>query len=305
MTVRITALTEVDGSRRVWLASAPDGTPLGSAFLRLPAGARVAELDLRVHPAERRRGVGSALLAAAEGGAREEGRRSMVTAAVDSGSPGDEFLAAQGLRRVLTLTFARRPLAGDGDGAVAARPSSGYRLTAWAGTVPDALAETFAASRRAMDDMPMDDADHEPRAWDVQRVRAIAEAVAKRGEHLDTVAAIAEADGSIVGFTELVVGADGTGDGQHYGTGVLPEHRGHGLARWMKAEGIRRARERFPELGGLLTDTADSNTYMRRINDELGYRPTHRSVVYQRDLCGDQRDLGEEQHDLGNEQRDL
>jgi hypothetical protein len=52
----------------------------------------------------------------------------------------------------------------------------------------------------------------------------------------------------------------------------------------MKAETIRLVRARFPKLSGLVTDTADSNTAMRRINDELGYAPTHRSLMYQLDL---------------------
>ena len=37
-------------------------------------------------------------------------------------------------------------------------------------------------------------------------------------------------------------------------------------------------------LAGLVTDTADSNTHMRRINDALGYAPTHRALEYQLDL---------------------
>jgi len=109
------------------------------------------------------------------------------------------------------------------------------------------------------------------------------EAVAKRGDHLLTVAALAP-DATIAGFSEVVVPGDGTGDGQHYGTGVLPGHRGRGLARQLKAEAIRLVRDRFPDLGGLITDTADSNTVMRRINDRLGYAPTHRSLMYQLDL---------------------
>ncbi|GGV94946.1 hypothetical protein GCM10015535_61320 [Streptomyces gelaticus] len=160
----------------------------------------------------------------------------------------------------------------------------GYRLTSWEGTVPDELAPTFAASRRAMDDMPMDDTDFGTVTWDVDRVRSAAAAVAARGDLLHTVAAVDESDATIVGFTELVVPGDGKGDAQHYGTGVLPEHRGHGLGRWMKARSILRARESHPGLEGLLTDTADSNTHMRRINDEFGYEPTHKSVEYQLDL---------------------
>ena len=48
---------------------------------------------------------------------------------------------------------------------------------------------------------------------------------------------------------------------------------------------IARARARFPGLAGLIADTADSNVPMRRINESLGYRPTHRSVLYRLDLA--------------------
>lgn len=164
------------------------------------------------------------------------------------------------------------------------RPHSGYRLASWQGTVPDDLAPTFADSRRAMDDMPMEDTDHGTTTWDVDRVQAAAKAVEQRGDHLHTVVAIDTSNGSIAGFTELVVPGGGTGDAQHYGTGVLPEHRGHGLGRWMKAESIRQAHGHYPDLGGLLTDTADSNTHMRHISDSLGYLPTHTTLQYQLDL---------------------
>jgi GNAT superfamily N-acetyltransferase len=279
--VRLTPVTG-DGGRPGWLAAAPDGRPAGTAFLTLPDGGGAAELELHVHPAERRRGVGTRLLAAALDAARERGRPAVAAGPVEEGSPGDRFLAAAGFRRVLALTYTRLDLraAREPDGGSPA----GYRLVSWEGAPPDEYADTFAEARRAMDDMPMDDMAYEPPAWDVERNRAVAEAVAQRGDRLLTVAAVT-GDGVIAGFTELVVPGSGTGDGQHYGTGVLPQHRGHGLARWMKAESIRLVRARFPGLGGLLADTADSNTFMRRVNDDLGYAPTHRSALYQRDLA--------------------
>ncbi|MEW9528093.1 N-acetyltransferase family protein [Microbispora sp. NPDC049125] len=293
MPIRITPLTELrhgaSPPRLVWLASHSDGYPVGSAYLRLTSRAgqtHLAEADLHVHPDERRHGIGSQLMAAAVAAARQDGRRSLISQA-EAGSPGDLFLAAQGFRKVLTLMFTRLALETADLAAltrIAAQPHPGYRLTSWDGVVPDELAETFAASRRAMDDMPMDDTDFGTVAWDVEAVRAAAAAVAERGELLHTVAVIDESDGSVAGFTELVVPGDGEGDGQHYGTGVLPEHRGHGLGRWMKAEAIRRARQRHPGLGGLLADTAEGNLPMRRINDALGYQPTHRTLLRQLDL---------------------
>jgi GNAT superfamily N-acetyltransferase len=293
LSIRIISLADPDRGpssyRLVWLASDADGIPVGSAFLRVFTAAgqdHLAELELHVHPAERRNGTGSRLLDRAAAAAREHARRCVITQAI-AGSPGDRFLAARSFRKVLTLTYARLPLAEVDVVALAEiveQPHSGYRLASWDGTVPDELAETFAASRRAMHDMPMDDTDYGTVTWDVDRVRAAAKAVEKRGQLLHTVVAVEESSGSIAGFTELVVPGDGKGDGQHYGTGVLPEHRGRGLGRWMKAESIRHARERHPDLGGLLADTADSNTHMRGINDELGYTPTHKSVEYQLDL---------------------
>jgi GNAT superfamily N-acetyltransferase len=294
--VRVTALADPDrtssGYRLAWLAARDDGEPLGSAFLRVftrEGQEHLAELQVNVHTAERRRQVGTRLLRTAVAAAREAGRRSVVAQA-DAGTPGDHFLAASGFRRVLALTYARLALDEldssriDEIDSIAERPHPGYRLVSWRAAVPEELAKTFADSRRAMDDMPMDDTDYGVVAWDVERVLAAAKAVADRGELLTTVAAVDESDDSIVGFSELVVPGDGKGEGLHYGTGVLPEHRGHGLGRWMKAESIRLARTNHPGLGALITDTADSNTHMRRINDGLGYLPTHKALEYQLDL---------------------
>ncbi|MCE7003739.1 GNAT family N-acetyltransferase [Kibdelosporangium philippinense] len=288
--MHITPLTDPNHGlasyRLAWLASDTAGVPVGSAFLRMFTAAgqnHLAELSLTVHPASRRNGIGARLLHAAVAAAREDGRRSVVTQA-QADSPGDHFLLAQGLRRVLTLTYARLRLADADVAKITEQPHPGYRLMSWNGTVPDELADTFAASRRAMDDMPMDETDYGTVTWDVARVRAAAEAISKRGDLLHTVVAVDESDGSIAGFTELVVPGDGKGDGQHYGTGVLPEHRGHGLGRWMKAEAIRQAQQRYPDLDGLLTDTAASNVHMRHVNDSLGYVPTHTTYEYQLDL---------------------
>ncbi|AJE44185.1 GNAT family N-acetyltransferase [Streptomyces nodosus] len=293
MSLRITPLTDPSRGpyhrRLAWLASDADSVPVGTAFLRLftdPGQGHLAELALHVHPVERRKKAGTRLLDAAVAAARDDARRCVVAQA-EAGSPGDHFLAARRFRKVLTLRFARLSLADVDTAALAGiveRPHPGYRLASWQGTVPDDLARTFAAARRAMDDMPMDDTDHTTVTWDVDRVRAAAKAIAERGDQLHTVVAVDTSDGSIAGFTELVVPGNGTGDAQHYGTGVLPEHRGHGLGRWMKAESIRQTHGRCPDLGGLLTDTADSNTYMRHINDSLGYTPTHTAHRHRLDL---------------------
>jgi GNAT superfamily N-acetyltransferase len=290
--IRLTALSDPavpPGHRRpVWLAD-DGGTPVGTAALRLPDAPdrrHLAELELTVHPAERRRGTGRALLAAAAAAARADGRRTL-RAEAEEGSPGEAFLAACGLVRALSLTVVRLPLAEADEAALTAlaeRPHPGYRLVSWEGAVPDEWVDRYVAARPAMDDMPTGDGDFGTVHWDADRLRAAAAAVAARGAVLHTVAVLAEPDGAMVGFTELVVPGAGGGEGQHYGTAVLPAHRGRGLARWMKAESVRTALRREAPPEGLVTDTADGNVAMRRVNEGLGYRPVHRIRHYRLDL---------------------
>lgn len=293
MPLHLTRLTDLEARpfdrRIVWLASGAGDVTVGAAYLRLYADAgrtRRADLHITVHPAERRAGAASQMLGAALAAARDDGRGRVISRA-DAGSPGDHFLAARGFRSVLTLVGTRLPLA-DVDPAalaeIAARPHAGYRLVSWTGTVPDDLAPSFALARHAMDDMPLGDLDFGTVTWDVAGVRAVAEAIAARGDRLYTVAAVDTSDGSVAGFTELVVPGDGTGDGETYSTGVLPGHRGHGLGGWMKAAAIGHVREHVPGLGGLVTDTAAENAPMRRINADLGYVRTGEIHQYQLDL---------------------
>ncbi|GAA1638432.1 GNAT family N-acetyltransferase [Actinoplanes couchii] len=200
----------------------------------------------------------------------------MLSEPVEEGSAADERCRAAGMRRVLALTYTKLAVS-DFDLKPEAVP--GYRLVHWEGTVADDLAETFARARPAMDDMPMDDIDYRPEPWDVARLHRVAAVVADRGDTLLTTAAIG-ADGEMAGFTEVVLSGD---EGLHYGTGVLPAHRGRGLAKWLKVAQIGLVKERFPQVKALVADTADSNVVMRRVNDALGYRPTHRSFIYQDD----------------------
>jgi GNAT superfamily N-acetyltransferase len=278
LSIQLTPLTDPDYrpfSRRIaWLAADAAGNPVGSAFLRLHSRdsiAHLADLEITVHPAERRRGVGSQLLYAAVAAARDQ-HVQLVVAEVDADSPSYEFLVRHGFTIGLTLIYSRLDLK---TAVPPMPPPPGYRLVTWAGVVPDELAQTFTNARTGMDDAPTGAITYGPDPWDVARTRHAAEVVAQRGEHLMTVAALDESTGEIVAFTELVVPADGKTDAQNYGTAVLPPHRGRGLARWVKTEQIRWAQTRFPDLPAVLTDTVDTNHPMRRVNATLGYTPTH------------------------------
>ena len=79
-------LTEVRaGDRRGWLAAGDGGHPLGVAWL----DDGTATLSIDVHPADRRRGVGSELLRAALDAARAAGHGAVQCEPVEVGSPGE------------------------------------------------------------------------------------------------------------------------------------------------------------------------------------------------------------------------
>jgi uncharacterized peroxidase-related enzyme len=273
----------LDSRRLLWLATAPDGTPAGVAALRLftsPGQGHLAELEVHVHPGRRRSGTGSRLLAAAVTAARAEGRRSLVTA-VAGGGPGDDFCATHGFRQVLALDQLLLDVA-RADDAAADAEHPGYELAAWTGTVPDELAEAFAAAKNAMNDMPTGDMDYGTQTWTADRVRAMAGVLADRGDLLLTTAAVAK--GEMAGYTEVVIRAGRTHRAIQYDTAVVPAHRGHGLGLWVKAAMVRRLRAEHPAITEIETDNAQDNTHMLAVNQRLGYRLHRRTHEYQLDL---------------------
>ncbi|MFJ7958914.1 GNAT family N-acetyltransferase [Streptomyces sp. NPDC096319] len=277
------------GSRRLtWLATGADGAPVGVAALRLftsPGQEHLAELELHVDPAHRRLGSGARLLSAVVAASRAENRRSLITTAAADG-PGQAFAERHGFRRALTLDHLVLRL----DGTVASdllrtagAEHPGYRLTGWTGTVPDDLADAFAAAKNAMNDMPMGDLDYGSVAWDADRVRAMGRVVADRGDALLTVAAVHD-DGTMAGYTEVVLPLGAGPRAQQYDTAVVPAHRGHGLGLWVKAAMVRRLRAEHPGVVEIETDNADENVHMLAVNHRLGFRSYRRTHEFQLDV---------------------
>jgi GNAT superfamily N-acetyltransferase len=263
---------QLTGRRLKWAARV-DNAVAGVADLRLSGDDDLAEFGIHVHPAHRRRGIGSRLLTAVAEAARRESRRSLVAEASTSGVP---FLEASGFACVLSLNLMLLKIsdAEDVDDLVrAAHP--GYRLVRWLGMVPDDLAETFAVAKSAMGDMPAAE------TWDTARVRDMALAVEKRGDTLLTVAAL-NGD-TIAGFTELVIPAGEAVRAVQYDTAVIPGHRGNRLGLWVKAAMLHWLRADWPDVREIETDNAEDNTHMLAVNERLGFRPLRQTRQYQAD----------------------
>jgi GNAT superfamily N-acetyltransferase len=223
-------------------------------------------LQLIVDPERRRRGVGSALLAAAAGRARELGVEVMF--AHHETSAGAAFAARSGftdgqrlVRSLLDLRTAQLP---------EPRVPDGWTLVTWLRRVPDEHLDAFVRVRASMDDAPDPDEMDFP-SMTAEKVRESEESLARRGRELRVTVAL-RADGEIGSFTDLRV-SPGSTLGFTDDTGTAREHRGLGLAKAVKTASLRRLREDHPAVELVTTSNAEENAVMRHVNESLGFRP--------------------------------
>jgi hypothetical protein len=65
---------------------------------------------------------------------------------------------------------------------------------------------------------------------------------------------------------------------------VLQQHRGHRLGLLLKTGMLLWLAEAEPQLGSVDTWNTETNDFMIRVNEQLGYRVMGRGVQYQRRL---------------------
>lgn len=245
--------------RHHWLAGRAG---FGSLHVHSPTTAYV---HLLVKPAERRQGIGTALLDAARARAAERGFAAVfVSYATEGGASFAGHFGAvarqRDMRSLLDLSRADLP---------APDPPHGWRLVTWLGRVPDEHVESYARARAAMDDAPTPEGVELP-AESVEHVRAMEESLRRRERELRLTVAL-DPDGDVGAFSDLRV-SKGSVLGFTDDTGTVAAHRRRGLATAVKLESLRRLRADHPEVVVVNTTNAETNTAMRRLNERLGFR---------------------------------
>jgi GNAT superfamily N-acetyltransferase len=262
----------------IWLAEGSiAGRVDGWYRLRLPdkENRDRGGLGLSVHPAARRRGIGTALLrhAAARAASHD---RSVLRGEAFQDSPGAAFASRMGAtpglvdaRRVLTL--AKIP-AGRSAAlrAQAAHAAAGYSLVTWLGRTPDQYLAGFAEVLNAANDMPHDPGEEEE-VWDAERVREYDDLQEKRGRRVYTVAALHDATGEMAALTDIEADQETPAWGHQMLTAVVRKHRGHRLGLLVKTAMLEWLAEAEPQLEHIDTGNAAVNRWMIAINEQLGY----------------------------------
>ena len=263
--------------REIWAAEGPEGSVAGWYRLEMPDLENLdqAELILVVHPAQRRRGLGRALLEHAARRAAANGR-STLNGATRRGTGGAAFARSAGAESGLVDVQRVMDVHALGDDQLARlretaeQASADYALVRWTGPVPEDFLEQAAALFAALNDAPHD-AHIAPAVWDAQRVR---DRVNKLRPHygLRTYAVAAmSADGEPAAITEVAVDPADPGWGHQMITGVTRKHRGHRLGLLTKIAMVEWLRAAEPAVERIHTWNAESNQHMIAVNEALGY----------------------------------
>lgn len=267
-------------------SAAEGGTMLGHANILLLGD--IGVLEVLVHPAARRHGVGRALLAEAARRAYREGFSS-VGAEVVGGTPAVAFFESNGFncayvetRSVLRLSDVDWSALGE----MARGIGAGYRIEFCPGGPLDELIEAYAKAKAEVRDVDDDgDLDLRPSSYDPQRLRDSLATLHRRGMKPYIVLAIHEQSGAVAGLTEVVVPAQHPTRADQYDTIVVPSHRGYGVGRAIKARMLFELRAAEPALTEVQTWNAAVNEPMVKVNAELGFQPDREWREYEADVA--------------------
>lgn len=231
-----------------------------------------AWLGVAVLRDERRRGIGTALWAAASAHARSGGKVGFQLDVDATSTDGIAFLEHRGFTeiersRVVRLDLAGRP-------APDVEPPPGIELTTLAER-PDLLAGVHAVAVAAFRDIPHGGTPMA--AGDLGEF--VARDVDRPGIPRDGFFVAFDArDGAVVGYASLYLVPGDPTIAWHDMTAVLPAARGRGVARALKLATVRWATARG--LAALETGNDPANAPMRAVNARLGYRPLPDRITY-------------------------
>jgi len=244
----------------------------------------IREVAIEVDPEHRRRGLGKMLLARAIeacGVGENLILEGWTMSRVPSGAAFAERIGAKPGLRMRNSQLDLRTI----DRALIDRWASidpaGYRIE-WIGNeTPDRLMDNVVAAIRAINTMPREGLQMEDWKVTPETVREWERMTRARGQERRRAVVIEESTGASAAFTDVFFDPRVPSVIHQGGTATIPEHRGKGIGKWVKAQMARRLLEEVPEARYIRTDNAGTNAAMLAINVAMGFVPVWESVIWQ------------------------
>jgi len=157
----------------------------------------------------------------------------------------------------------------------------GTRLELFADRLPEEFLEEYCLARtELLNLMPWDDAEHGDIVVTPDDYREVYRRFdISRSDHHTYLTR--EPDGPISGITDVSWSPDHPDELEQWFTGVLPDYRGRGLGKALKAAMLRYVGQRYEGLRWVRTGNSTTNGAMLAINERLGWREYRRIVTYQ------------------------
>lgn len=278
----------VDSHRRLW-REVEDGRVIGHAWTfwtTADENRHLARVVIGVAAAYRRQGRGAELLRRAAEHAQADGRTLIQSWTGDRQVAGEAFCRALGAD-VGLVTHENRLQLADVDRAQltawvrAGEAVPGYELLFVEIPTPADLLPAAAEIAHVINTAPRDDLHEEDETFTPERMAAAERSIVAGGSRGWRLYVRHLASGKLVGITQLRWIVDQPAVIEQGDTGVIPEHRGKRLAKWLKAAMLEKVLAELPAARTVVTGNAKSNDAMLAINHALGFRPAGTWTVWQ------------------------
>ena len=276
---------------RIWVAWNADGSEIIAegelVMLRTEENKHLAQVDIAVHPAYRRQGIGKRMLALFTETARAENRTLLLTGSVDRIPAGEAFLLRMGAKKGLESHVNQLRMDELDRGLVerwlerGKETASAYELGFWDGPYPEEQLPAIALLNDLTNQQPLGDLSIEDMHMTPEQLRQNERSFMERGVQRWTFYLIDKATSKFAGYTEVGWSPNRPEILQQWMTGVFPEHRNQGLGRFLKAAMLDKVLKDRPQVKVIRTGNADSNAPMLKINLELGFKPYMASALWQ------------------------
>lgn len=273
-----------DAAHRHGAVAVVDDAVVGAVMVTLPQrdNAHLAFVDLAVVPVLRRRGVGRALLGAAERLVADEGRTTIFVETQTPAGRDESADAGPSFARTVGYAPAQRvarnaqslPASADVQQAMqtAVAVEDDYAIVTAVGALPqDWLSGRARLGAMMSTDTPLGDLDLQPETVDEVRVQDEYDHALAAGRTIVTALARHRPSGEFVAFTEVQVSQATPWVAYQDDTLVEEAHRGHGLGFRVKAAAAQVVTQVAPEVEVQRTWNDETNTHMLRTNAALGY----------------------------------